>query len=274
MRVHAIQTGTVVVKQSHRRLHGPEALRFPRILTDRTYTEPLPIYAWVIEHPEGVIVVDTGDNARAASLDYYRCDPAMHVLMRRAHLLQVRVPAEDEIGPQLRRLGIAPEDVRRVVLTHLHVDHVGGLAAFPNAEFLVSREELVRPFGIAPCLWPVWFAPRLVAHTDSPVGPFPRSKTLTQAGDVLLVPTLGHSAGHQSVIVRDGEYTLFLAGDTSFSDAQLQSGEVAGICTDIAQARETLTRIRVFCAQEPVVYLPSHDAASGQRLASRTVFTL
>ena len=64
MRIHAIQTGTVAIKTRQVSGRGPGALRPYITLLDTTWTEPLPIYAWVIEHPEGLIVVDTGERTR------------------------------------------------------------------------------------------------------------------------------------------------------------------------------------------------------------------
>ena len=66
MRIHVIQTGTVAIKQ--RQIHGVGHgfQRRLNTLLDSHWTEPLPIYVWVIEHPEGAIVVDTGETARVA----------------------------------------------------------------------------------------------------------------------------------------------------------------------------------------------------------------
>ena len=70
MRIHVIQTGTVAIKQVQRqgRETGNPVLN---IVFDKDWTEPLPIFAFVIEHPEGLIVVDTGETARAAELGYF-----------------------------------------------------------------------------------------------------------------------------------------------------------------------------------------------------------
>src|SRR5262245_4259959 len=136
MRIHAIQTGTVAITQSWRRGKGRGTLRRLNTLLDRRWTEPLPIYAWAIEHPEGLIVVDTGETACAAQPGYF---PAWHPYLRFA--VRERVVPEEEIGPQLRTLGFDPRDVRWLVLTHLHTDHAGGLAHFPGAEILVTRTE-------------------------------------------------------------------------------------------------------------------------------------
>ena len=71
MRIHAIQTGTVAIKARQLNGRGRGALRPINTLLDPTWTEPLPIYAWVIEHPEGLIVVDTGETARVAEPGYF-----------------------------------------------------------------------------------------------------------------------------------------------------------------------------------------------------------
>ncbi len=63
MRIHAIQTGTVAVKARQREGTGRGPLRLLNTLRDEHWTKPLPILAWLIEHPEGLIVVDTGETA-------------------------------------------------------------------------------------------------------------------------------------------------------------------------------------------------------------------
>ena len=71
MRIHAIQTGSVAIKESQRQGVGHGIRRRLNPLVDKAWTEPLPIYAWVIEHPEGIIVVDTGETARATEPGYF-----------------------------------------------------------------------------------------------------------------------------------------------------------------------------------------------------------
>jgi N-acyl homoserine lactone hydrolase len=71
MRIHAIQTGSFITKQSFRLGKGRGQLRLVNMFLDRAWTEPLPYYNWVIEHPEGVILIDTGETVRALQPDYY-----------------------------------------------------------------------------------------------------------------------------------------------------------------------------------------------------------
>jgi len=137
MKIHAIQTGTVRVKASQCVGRGRGPMRQMNIMLDSTWTEPLPIFAWAIETAaEGVIVVDTGETARTRAPGYF---PRWHPYFRFA--VKLDVTPEQEIGPRLRNLGIRPEDVRTVILTHLHTDHAGGLHHFPKSEILVGEAE-------------------------------------------------------------------------------------------------------------------------------------
>jgi glyoxylase-like metal-dependent hydrolase (beta-lactamase superfamily II) len=193
VKIHAIQTGTVRIKPSQRVGRGRGVLRQVNILLDRSWTEPLPIYAWAIQTDEGVIVVDTGETARTSEPDYF---PHWHPYFRLA--VRVDVTPEQEVGPQLLGIGIRPDDVRTVILTHLHTDHAGGLHHFPRSEILVCDEELRLAKGFAgrlrgylPNRWPVWFTPRPIDFVPEPFGPFDRSERVTSDGSVVIVSTPG-----------------------------------------------------------------------------------
>jgi glyoxylase-like metal-dependent hydrolase (beta-lactamase superfamily II) len=143
IRIHALQTGTVAIKELQRNGQGREESSLLRVFAARRWTEPLPILAWLIEHPEGLIVVDTGETSRVSEPGYFpRWHPSYRVALREW------VTPEDEIGPQLRRLGFSPDDVRWVVLTHFHTDHAGGLPHFPNSEILSSKADFEFSRGV------------------------------------------------------------------------------------------------------------------------------
>jgi glyoxylase-like metal-dependent hydrolase (beta-lactamase superfamily II) len=271
MNIHAIQTGTVALTTNWREGVGHGRRRLVNTLLDREWTEPLPIYAFAIEHAEGVIVVDTGETARVSEPGYFpRWQPFFRFAVRE------RVRPEQEIGPQLERLGILPSDVRRVVLTHLHTDHAGGLHHFPDSEILVSRAELSYARGLRGRFrgypnrrWPEWFRPSPIDLPTVPFGPFPASMALTEAGDVTLVPVPGHSPGQVAVVVQDGDRAVFLAADSSYTEGALLRGVVDGVGPDEAAEQLTHERIRAYAAEVPTVYLPTHDPETAARLAER-----
>jgi N-acyl homoserine lactone hydrolase len=273
MKIHAIQTGTVAIKTRQVEGVGQGSRRQLNMFLDREWTEPLPIHAFAIEHPEGVIVVDTGETARTSDTDYF---PSWHPFYR--YGLREWVAPEEEIGPQLQRLGLAPGDVRWVVLTHLHTDHAGGLHHFPHNEILVSRGDLETASGPLGRLrgypnkrFPRWFGPTVVDLSPAAYGPFPRSLRLTKAGDVTIVPLPGHTSGQIGVVVEDGDHVVLLAGDSSYTEELMLRGIIDGPSPDDAVARRTHDRIRALAVQTPTVYLVAHDPATAARLAQRRV---
>jgi N-acyl homoserine lactone hydrolase len=268
MKVHAIQTGRVQIKQAQIEGRGHGLWRRAQPFLSGEWADWLPTYAWAIEHPEGVIVVDTGEAAHLKSL------PRWHPYFQFA--VRFDVEPEQEVGPQLRRFGIAAGDVKMVVLTHLHIDHDGGLSHFQPNRIIASGDEVARASGVRgallgylPSRWPKWFDPEPIAWQPSPYGPFTQSARLTTTGDVIAVPTPGHTPGHLSVIVNDGEAQIMLAGDASYLEATMVSGTVDGISPDETVAKATLARIRQLCSDRPTVYLPTHDPKSCERLYRR-----
>ena len=175
MIIHSIQTGFVRIKTAQVEGRGHGLARRLAIFTDPTWTDWLPTYAWAIEHPDGVIVIDTGQGAHLLETG-----KSLHPYIRWE--VAFRIEREQEIGPQLRALGIGPRDVKRVVLTHLHMDHDGGLAHFPDTDILVSRGELNiargwagRMLGYLANRWPDWFDPKPLDLAAEAFGPFAAS---------------------------------------------------------------------------------------------------
>lgn len=271
MRIHAIETGRVRIKQAQIEGRGHGTWRQLQPILSSEWADWSPVYAWAIEHPEGVIVVDTGAAAHLKSL------PRWHPYFRFA--VRFDIEPEQEVGPQLRGLGIGARDVKTVVLTHMHIDHDGGLAHFPHSRILASAGEIARASGIAgavlgylPKRWPKWFAPEPLAWQPTACGPFASSARISAAGDVIAVPTPGHTPNHLSVVVRDGDHEIMLAGDASYLESTMRSGTVDGVSPDETVAAATLARIHEFCSQRPTVYLPAHDPHAAQRLRQgRTV---
>ncbi|OLE46402.1 MAG: hypothetical protein AUI36_21965 [Cyanobacteria bacterium 13_1_40CM_2_61_4] len=204
--------------------------------------ETLPVNAFAIEHDGGVFLFDTGQEARAAEPGYFpRWQPFFW-------LSRFELDRDDEVAAQLPSLGIEPTSVRWVVLSHLHTDHVGGLAPFTRAGVFVSRLEWDRARGFAgrlrgyvPERWPRGLVPRLVDLDGPPIGPFPGSHDLYGDGRLVLVATPGHTPGHLSLVARGTQRGFLLGGDLARSPEELPS--------DVAD----------FCRREGLAYLGAHD---------------
>lgn len=272
MKIHAIRTGTVQIKTAHvRALREDRADRLRDVLDDPESVDPLPILCWAIEHPEGVIVIDTGETHRANEPGYL---PEGHPFFGACERRWLE--PDDEVGPQLRRLGLDPGDVRTVVMTHMHGDHAGGLAHFPQAEFVLSTREAEMALsasgpqiGYLNHHYPTWFAPRAVDFDGGRWESFDRSVPITAAADVRLLPTPGHTVGHVSVAVEEPDHVLLIAGDASYTVSALLEGFIDGVAQDAALERDSHRRLRELAERRAMVYLPSHDPDSPRRLAAR-----
>jgi N-acyl homoserine lactone hydrolase len=215
-----------------------------------------------------VILVDTGANAGLKAL------PRWHPYFRFA--VRFDIEREQEAGPQLRALGIGPCDVKTVVLTHLHIDHDGGLHDFASSQILVSPGELKAASGLAgqirgylPQRWPKGFDPKPIALAAEPYGPFGGSRRITADGAVVAVPTPGHTGDHLSIIVEDGDGIVVIAGDASYTEANLIAGKVDGVSAAESTALASLAKLRELAGSRPTVYLPAHDPQTPEGLKRR-----
>lgn len=263
MRIHAIKTGNVFVKSAFLNSPATSGGVIPylaNVFLDRT-SVTLPVLAWAIEHPEGVIVVDTGESAAVKK----------HFISQS----RFEITPDEEIGAQLTRLGISPKDVSKVVMTHLHGDHMDGLKDFPTTPIWIGQREYA-PFqsngGFLSKIGihlPAWLNPTLITFRPEKLGSFEYSFPLTKDGTIWAVPTPGHTAGHLSVIVMADDVHYFIAGDASYYERAVLSQTLQGPTMEIDLHRQTLQRVQAYTQQHPTVYLPSHDPESAQRLAAK-----
>ena len=272
-----ISTGTVKIRPSMRgqpatSFAGRSAtLRRLWSFTDRKWSPDLPIGVFVISHPDGPILFDTGESPMCNDPGY------LPWWVPERMVASYTITPDDGIVTQLAAHGIDPKSLQAIVISHLHGDHAGGLkdlaAAAPDVPVYVSRGQWDAfgnsPFlatfkGCAPQHWPKDFRPKLLEFTDHIVGPWKQSAKITPDGKVLAVPTPGHSPGHISLVVYGGDdertkTTYFLPGDATYAVELLDKEEPDGINDDPVTALQSLKLIKEFARQTDVVVLPSHD---------------
>lgn len=263
MRIHALSTGTVQVKNSF--LFPSRGVRRQLdLFLPGPFSGPLPIHCWAVEHEDRVLLVDSGETAAARNVPFAR----------------FHVTSAQELPSALAQAGLSIDDVAEVVLTHHHGDHVDGLVHV-RSPVRINRAELDflrEPFStvmrrVLRQPLPPGFAPQPFELDGGPFGAFPRSRALSEDGRIVAVDTPGHTAGHISVIcVDDDGRHVMLAGDATDTLEQLYARRADAVAPDTAVHVATLERILAHCAEHPTVYLPSHDPDSARRLAeSETV---
>lgn len=164
---------------------------------------PMVAHVLLVERPDGLLLVDSGFGT-ADLADSVRLGRAFRAVMR-------PVLREQETAlAQVRALGFAPEDVTDIVLTHLDLDHAGGVGDFPGATVHVYDAELDaarHPRGMEHGRYlPVqWADARFATHHVDGDDWFGFESVTVLGDDVVMVPLAGHSRGHTLVAVRDPE---------------------------------------------------------------------
>ena len=269
VKVHALCTGTVATKVNFRTKKGPGFISKLNILFDSQYTEYMPIWVWVIEHPEGIVMIDTGEIAAVNNPDYLVRESA-YARFIAGSISKFEIDEKEELDRKLATVKLKPEDVKLVVLTHLHLDHTDGIRFFPKTEFMVNEYESKHPYSNLPTTYPSWFKPNTVNYKPNRVEVFDVAYPITSSGDLLYVPTPGHTNGHSSIIFKTDDFDIVFAGDISYTQEQVLSGELPGAHIDFDKSKQTYQNIITYAKQRKTVYLPSHDGNAAKRLNSRS----
>jgi glyoxylase-like metal-dependent hydrolase (beta-lactamase superfamily II) len=156
----------------------------------------VPIIVWYIEGAEKKILVDTGG-----------CDPEDPGL--KPWVSPYVRPAGQELPNVLKtKLGLTPDDIDIVLMSHLHWDHCCGNDLFPKAEFIVQEKELESARNPIPILSPIYVKKFI---DDFPYTTVDGDKEIVDGVSVIFTP--GHSEGFQGVLVEAESNRYFLAGD-------------------------------------------------------------
>jgi glyoxylase-like metal-dependent hydrolase (beta-lactamase superfamily II) len=207
MLVHHINCGTMC----------PPAARFA------TGHGELVCHCLLIERDSGLVLVDTGLGTNDVT------NPARFGLLTNA-VLRPRYRLDETAVEQVRARGFDRADVTDIVLTHLHLDHAGGLSDFPRARVHLHAAEVYAATesptarertGYFADQWS--HAPRWETYSeDGDVWfGFEGVQPLRGVDDIALVPLFGHTRGHTGVAIRDGDRWLLHAGDAYFHRATL-----------------------------------------------------
>ena len=275
--IAAFSTGRVKIHPQH--VHGSRLPSLAWILVSTTWGDWRPIHVFVIEHHDGLVLFDSGqDLASVTDPDYYPSSPVMRLVYRR--LARFEIEPDETVTAQLAVLGYRAQDVRWVVLSHLHQDHVGGLRELTGARFVVSATEwaamqapnaemagfLPRHTDLPGATWDkVTFEPT----TDSGLAPFTSAHDLLGDGSLVLLPTPGHTAGSMSMLVRGRAAPLLLVGDLTYDVDSMRRGQVPGVGIR-AELRETSGRVLELERRTggSLAILPAHDRTSAKRLVA------
>ncbi|WP_421726174.1 N-acyl homoserine lactonase family protein [Bauldia sp.] len=210
---------------------------------------PIDYFIWVIRNRDRTILVDTGyDSAEGAA----RGRPT------------IVDPPE-----ALQRIGIAPDSIDTIIVTHLHYDHAGGLADFAGARLHLQAAEMA--YATGPCMcYQALRHPFTAGHICEAVKRVYSGLVTFHDGDAEIAPGVtvhligGHSMGLQSVRVNTPEGPLVLASDAAHYYENFEQRKPFPIVADVGQMLRGFDRLRELAGNDGRI-VPGHDPLVRER---------
>lgn len=216
-------------------------------LTDWGKWTPLYTYIWVIKGGSEPVVVDTGLR-EGYEEEFNRFCPGEEYTVG---------PGEDTISC-LRKVGVDPSQIRHLIATHLHYDHMANVRVFENADIYVSKKgwlELMAPKH-RQLVSPVMFPRDVLAYLANEAW-----GRLHLVEDEAILPGIrvfwvgGHTMCSQAIAVETRKGTVILAGDTVFLYRNIDENIPVGICYSVTDCYDAMARMK----SEGDIILPNHD---------------
>ncbi|MGH9222798.1 MAG: MBL fold metallo-hydrolase [Acidimicrobiales bacterium] len=241
----------------------------------------LPINVFVIEHADGLVLFDAGQDWRCGVEPDYWPGGAIGVFYRRIN--RFHVSREDDLADRLAAVGYRIEDVQKVALSHLHYDHVGYLRELTHADIYVTPEELAILRKRAPSVHGVlrqevdlpglkWRTIEFAPTADPELAPFTSAFDVAGDGSLVVLPTPGHTPGSSSLLVRRSaaRAPLLLIGDLAYTLGTMRAGHVPGVGKRRALEEATRNVVGLKERWPGLAILPTHDPGTAARLEAAT----
>lgn len=238
IKVHIMHTGTVKVDEQ---LTGQgksiNPLAFTGFMRSSKHRIEIPVSCYLIEHPKGNILVDTGFNNSVEGITFK--EPG---LVRNNKVAVPNVPMGATIDKKLNALGFSDKDIDYLILSHLDGDHAGGISLVQNAKNIIVSEPEYKASKKLSFRYnnKYWEDTKIkpFKFQKSPIGPENSSFDLFNDGSIILVHTPGHSKGLTSIIIKsfnDMSY-IVLAADVGDQRSNWETMLLPGIIDNKTQA--------------------------------------
>lgn len=271
--IHVLSTGSGEQHKEHR--YGTKLPQMWWVLMSRSWIE-IPINVFLIEHRDGLILFDTGLDPEIKTNPNYISSAIGRFLLRR--IFRLHINAKDKLGQKLKALGFPPRAIQKAVISHLHFDHVGGIADIPQADLIISEaewEQLSMPhpehewilrehIELPSSKW----NPITYSSSDDPLfSEFEGVYDLMGDGSMILLPTPGHTRGSMSMLIRsEMSPPILFIGDLAYGAEFIFEDRIPGT-GDAKELLRSYSKVRHLKDKLPdLLIIASHDTNAAELL--------
>lgn len=250
IKVHVLPCGSTIVDEAlpfSDKSKNP--LAFTGLFRGKKHKTSVPVRAYLIEHPEALILVDTGwdddirKDARASEGFFnYFASPGT-------------LPEGEGITDQLAKLGYKTADLDYCILTHMDIDHAGGIGEVKDAKHIMcsAAEWKVANRSNPRYYRKLWKDINVETFADEPFD-------ILGDGSIVAFPMHGHSAGMTAIRVGNKDHYLVIAGDAGYGRASWERQVLPGVEWNRAEAKKSLRKLRGFAMDSRCeAVLMTHD---------------
>jgi glyoxylase-like metal-dependent hydrolase (beta-lactamase superfamily II) len=239
-------------------MFGPFAITglIPTVPKEKQRDITIPVSMWVIDHPKGLAVFDTGNNVAITQDCKSYWQPGL------CDFLKPSAKREDMIDMQLQKVGFSVDKVKAVITSHTHLDHGGNMEMFPNAIHVIQKKELYQG----------WFPEKFQGRSGgafvmADIDGTREFNFLELAGDydlfgdgsIMVLSTPGHTLGHQSLKVKlaSGK-SMIMSQDAIWMQENLD-GYPAGLNYSVQDYTNSINRLKFMRDLEGAPIYFAHD---------------
>jgi glyoxylase-like metal-dependent hydrolase (beta-lactamase superfamily II) len=239
-------------------MFGPFAITglIPTVPKEKQRDVTIPVSMWVIDHPKGLVVFDTGNNVAITQDCKAYWQPGL------CDFLKPSAKREDMIDMQLQKLGYSVDKVKVVITSHTHLDHGGNMEMFPNAIHVIQKKELYQG----------WFPEKFQGRSGgafvmADIDGTREFNFLELAGDydlygdgsIMVLSTPGHTLGHQSVKVKLASGKSMIMSQDAIWMQENMDGYPAGLNYSVQDYTNSINRLKFMRDLEGAPIYYGHD---------------
>ena len=218
----------------------------------------LPVSAYLIEHPKGRILVDTGWHTDV------RTNPIKHMSVPLYMASRPKLPKGQAIDEQLAKLGIDTKDLDYVFLTHMDCDHASGIRLVKDAKRIMISEDEFKSIKKGDIRYKNRFWKDVNMEyfqmEDSEYGPHKKTYDVFEDGSVLMVDAKGHTEGNLIVMIKNHGRFILLTGDCGYQKESWEDLRLPGPLSNKNKMIESLKWVRNMAHRENCVgVFATHD---------------